>query len=93
MDSSAFFNPLMTQFVLLTLLAVFGIATFFLLLLIIRQRRSREEFSELKARVDWLDACEQRRIVQAIHTPPLDVDMTGLLTPQEDGQKFPVAPK
>ena len=91
-----------TQEVSWALLAAFEIAAAFLLAAtaIIRRRQSRHpdklgvirgELSELKERLNALEACERRRISKSLHSP---LDTTALLVPGEDAEtKIPIAPK
>jgi hypothetical protein len=86
------------QIALLAPHATLGAAAALLLVLavLIRRRRHRalrDELSRLKGRVVALEASEYRRVMQALSRRPLDVNMTGLLTPPEDGTMFPIAPK
>jgi hypothetical protein len=87
-----------TQIALLAPHATWGAAAALLLVLAVlvrrrRRRALREELGALKERVDALEASEYRRVMQTLSRRPLDVNMTGLLTPPEDGTMFPIAPK
>jgi len=74
----------------------------------IRQRRSQAphkqklssfgEIDALKERLNVLETCERRRIMESLHSAPRNLmDTTGLLAPAEDAldskTKFPIAPK
>jgi len=57
-----------------------------------------QELSELKARLNVLEACEQRRIMRSLNRLPLNTaDMNELMPPSEEakdpGANFPIAPK
>jgi hypothetical protein len=87
-----------TQIALLALHAPLGVAAALLLVIALlvrrrRQRALRDELSRLKGRIDALEASEYRRVMQTLNRRPLDVNMSGLLTPPEDGTMFPIAPK
>ena len=93
-----------TQEINWTLFATFEATAAFLLAFtaVVRQRRSRalrdEELRALKGRLNVLEACERRRIMQSLRSAPRNVfDTTGLLAVAEDvpdfETKFPIAPK
>jgi UDP-N-acetylmuramyl pentapeptide phosphotransferase/UDP-N-acetylglucosamine-1-phosphate transferase len=89
-------------------LAIFAAAAAFLLAVtaVIRRRQSRtlrdelrvdrEELCELKERLNVLEMCERRRIMESQRRPLHNMmDTTGLLSPMEDSEKakIPIAPK